>query len=156
MLWYLSPPPPPTSDRPVGAASCRRDLHTMASCQNPPPTSPVSPSGVSVTGAQKGGAGPGKGLKRSPPPPPARKPISPQPLFLQRQPPPPKSWEKMKCPEGNTNLGPFLGDTFLGAGHPFSRTAVLPVPGPHCRSHALCRAVPCRAPPTPVTPLQRG
>ena len=25
-------------DRPVGAASCRRDHHTMASCQNPPPT----------------------------------------------------------------------------------------------------------------------
>ena len=24
-------------DRPVGAASCRRDLHTMASCQTPPP-----------------------------------------------------------------------------------------------------------------------
>ena len=24
-------------DRPVGAASCRRDHHTMASCQNPPP-----------------------------------------------------------------------------------------------------------------------
>ena len=23
-------------DRPVGAASCRRDHHTMASCQNPP------------------------------------------------------------------------------------------------------------------------
>ena len=23
-------------DRPVGAASCRRDLHTTASCQNPP------------------------------------------------------------------------------------------------------------------------
>ena len=29
-------------DRPVGAASCRRDHHTMASCQNPPP--PVGPS----------------------------------------------------------------------------------------------------------------
>ena len=28
-------------DRPVGAASCRRDHHTMASCQTPPP--PVSP-----------------------------------------------------------------------------------------------------------------
>ena len=28
-------------DRPVGAASCRRDHHTMASCQNPPPP-PVS------------------------------------------------------------------------------------------------------------------
>ena len=29
-------------DRPVGAASCRRDHHTMASCQNPPcrPSSP--------------------------------------------------------------------------------------------------------------------
>ena len=25
-------------DRPVGAASCRRDHHTMASCQNPPPS----------------------------------------------------------------------------------------------------------------------
>ena len=24
-------------DRPVGAASCRRDHHTMASCQSPPP-----------------------------------------------------------------------------------------------------------------------
>ena len=24
-------------DRPVGATSCRRDHHTMASCQNPPP-----------------------------------------------------------------------------------------------------------------------
>ena len=24
-------------DRPVGAASCRRDHHTMASCQTPPP-----------------------------------------------------------------------------------------------------------------------
>ena len=32
-------------DRPVGAASCRRDHHTMASCQNPPPpTTAVSPS----------------------------------------------------------------------------------------------------------------
>ena len=28
-------------DRPVGAASCRRDHHTMATCQNPPPPSPV-------------------------------------------------------------------------------------------------------------------
>ena len=27
-------------DRPVGAASCRRDHHTMASCQNPPPKGP--------------------------------------------------------------------------------------------------------------------
>ena len=27
-------------DRPVGAASCRRDHHTMASCQNPPPGPP--------------------------------------------------------------------------------------------------------------------
>ena len=27
-------------DRPVGAASCRRDHHTMASCQNPPPPRP--------------------------------------------------------------------------------------------------------------------
>ena len=30
-------------DRPVGAASCRRDHHTMASCQNPPPTPPRPP-----------------------------------------------------------------------------------------------------------------
>ena len=28
-------------DRPVGAASCRRDHHTMASCQNPPPPLPM-------------------------------------------------------------------------------------------------------------------
>ena len=43
------PPPPPMEglgskgraaygDRPIGAASCRRDHHTRASCQNPPPT----------------------------------------------------------------------------------------------------------------------
>ena len=32
-------------DRPVGAASCRRDHHTMASCQTPPPpTSPNCPT----------------------------------------------------------------------------------------------------------------
>ena len=28
-------------DRPVGAASCRRDHHTMATCQNPPPGRPA-------------------------------------------------------------------------------------------------------------------
>ena len=28
-------------DRPVGAASCRRDHHTMASCQNPHPSPPA-------------------------------------------------------------------------------------------------------------------
>ena len=43
-------------DRPVGAASCRRDHHTMASCQNPPPlTYSASPSEVTVTGALTGG-----------------------------------------------------------------------------------------------------
>ena len=46
MLWYLRSPPPP-------------------------PTSPVSPSGVPVTGAQKGG-GSGKGAQTPPPPPPPR------------------------------------------------------------------------------------
>ena len=30
-------------DRPAGAASCRRDHHTMASCQNPPPLGPTHP-----------------------------------------------------------------------------------------------------------------
>ena len=30
-------------DRPVGAASCRRDHHTMASCQNPPPRQTSDP-----------------------------------------------------------------------------------------------------------------
>ena len=30
-------------DRPVGAASCRRDHHTMASCQNPPPPANATP-----------------------------------------------------------------------------------------------------------------
>ena len=28
-------------DRPVGAASCKRDHHTMASCPNPPPLNPM-------------------------------------------------------------------------------------------------------------------
>ena len=31
-------------DRPVGAASCRRDHHTMASCQNPPPPEARTPA----------------------------------------------------------------------------------------------------------------
>ena len=31
-------------DRPVGAASCRREHHTMASCQNPPPRGGMSPT----------------------------------------------------------------------------------------------------------------
>ena len=31
-------------DRPVGAASCRRDHHTMASCQTPPPRCPTNTS----------------------------------------------------------------------------------------------------------------
>ena len=29
-------------DRPVGAARCRRDHHTMASCQPPPPSAPTT------------------------------------------------------------------------------------------------------------------
>ena len=33
-------------DRPVGAASCRRDHHTMASCQNPPPPPPPPPGTI--------------------------------------------------------------------------------------------------------------
>ena len=33
-------------DRPVGAASCRRDHHTMASCQNPPPPWNFGPGGA--------------------------------------------------------------------------------------------------------------
>ena len=46
---FLAPPPPTlqgskgraaNGDRPVGAASCRRGQHTMASCQNPP-TPPI-------------------------------------------------------------------------------------------------------------------
>ena len=42
-------------DRPVGAASCRRDHHTMASCQNPPPGArrltarPADPQGLGQT-----------------------------------------------------------------------------------------------------------
>ena len=36
-------------DRPVGAASCRRDHHTMASCQTPPPGRPLAhAAGVGV------------------------------------------------------------------------------------------------------------
>ena len=31
-------------DRPVGAASCRRDHHTMASCQKPPPSGDLRPT----------------------------------------------------------------------------------------------------------------
>ena len=30
-------------DRPVGAASCRREQYTMASCQTPPPAHPSAP-----------------------------------------------------------------------------------------------------------------
>ena len=44
-------------DRPIGAASCRRDHHTMASCQTPPPTLLVvvstSPPGVFVMTAYR-------------------------------------------------------------------------------------------------------
>ena len=44
-------------DRPVGAASCRRDHHTMASCQNPPlalkgVTTAVSPSVLALRSEQ--------------------------------------------------------------------------------------------------------
>ena len=58
-------------DRPVGAASCRRDHHTMASCQNPPPNHGVMPTpppppnyihplrGWAHTGRQCGGMGRG-------------------------------------------------------------------------------------------------
>ena len=38
-------------DRPVGAASCRRDHHTMASCQTPPPPPPGPPGPLSYQGS---------------------------------------------------------------------------------------------------------
>ena len=37
-------------DRPVGAASCRRDHHTMASCQNPPPSGRRNPHQFAAIG----------------------------------------------------------------------------------------------------------
>ena len=43
-------------DRPVGAASCRRDHHTMASCQNPPPPPPkVTQNGDEERASDLGG-----------------------------------------------------------------------------------------------------
>ena len=64
-------------ERPIGAATGQQSQppRPCANPHPPPQTSPVSPSGVPVTGAQKGGAGGGKGLERSPP----RKPIFPCP-----------------------------------------------------------------------------
>ena len=49
-------------DRPVGAASCRRDHHTMASCQNPPAELPIARGG--------GGGGRARSLYANPPSPP--------------------------------------------------------------------------------------
>ena len=56
-------------DRPVGAASCRRDHHTMASCQNPPPGCPAADRltrrpprfGSTGGGGGRGGGGGGGG-----------------------------------------------------------------------------------------------
>ena len=49
-------------DQPIGAASCRRDHHTMASCQHPPPPLPTTPQTVvkpsgSLVGRLQGGGG---------------------------------------------------------------------------------------------------
>ena len=41
-------------DRPVGAASCRRDHHTMASCQTPPPKTRWPTEGK-AKGRERGG-----------------------------------------------------------------------------------------------------
>ena len=60
--------------------------HICCGTSGPPalPTSPVSPLGVPVPGAPKGG-GPGKGLNPPPPPPaPAHKPVFPQPRGCSR------------------------------------------------------------------------
>ena len=55
-------------DRPVGAARCRRDHHTMASCQNPstppPPLDPPPPKRSPGASAPSGRGGGGGGWRR--------------------------------------------------------------------------------------------
>ena len=78
----------------------------------PPPTSPVSPlrvtvspSGVPVTGAQKGG-GPGKGLERTPPP--RGSQFSPAPDFqllpAEHKLKPPARVQEMASPPQKTSI----------------------------------------------------
>ena len=87
MLWYPRTPPNLPCLLKNNGWKCLWRGHPAQPTDQLKPTSPVSllgvtasPSGVPLTGAQKGG-GPGKGLERPPPPPPTQ-PNSPPSLPL--------------------------------------------------------------------------